>query len=621
MIEALREKAQSKTSKAIMFIVALSFALFGLQNYLISGARSKPAAIVNGHKLSVQTVQRKQQEILNQEIEQTKVKPSHQRVKQAFGQALALTVIDKAKTLAATDLGFYVDNRMVSDAIRENQAFQDAGKFSKKRYQAILNNANMPEKEFFYTIHDNILREQLQQSIQQSSFVLPNELARIHSLIYENRSIGIITITNAMIKKPSISEEEIASYYQSHLDQYRTSDQMKLAYVVLDQNSIAKETKVLTSDIEDYYHNNSRQFSTPGAKSIVRVSLPNTEKNRNQIQDFMTKGGDVKALQNIFPQAKTSSLGWINSKKQLALGVGSLAKTKWHQAADKDSQIQLYYCNQAKPATVKPLSQVKSRIKSALRQDKSRESYSALADRLADMAYSEGGSLSETAKTLGLKLHHSDWIKGGVPVKSGILSDPKIMSAARTEELLKQRQNSGLIQLSPEKSIVFRVESYSAAVNKPIKQVSSLVKSAIYNDRVLALKHDLAKKIQAKIGLLKDSSQVNTILAKNFGIKTAKQMQVSREDMSGQTGQIANAVFATSINAGNLATLIIEENIKGGKTISVAWIKNVTIVSKERQNNSEFAKLLSNQYQTIADQAFSEAILKKAKVTVNHLGQ
>lgn len=111
-------------------------------------------------------------------------------------------------------------------------------------------------------------------------------------------------------------------------------------------------------------------------------------------------------------------------------------------------------------------------------------------------SYEGSGSLNSVAENLQLKIQ-----KTGLLVKeatSGIFAEPKVRSAAFSEEVLNGN-NSEPVEAGPNRLIVMRMLEHKPAAVQPLKEVEAKVVASILADKAKQQAQQTADAIKQKV--------------------------------------------------------------------------------------------------------------------------
>ena len=249
MLEKLRKGAASWVAKALIGLLILSFAVWGIAD-MISGRTSDTVATVGDRKIT-----------------ETEFRDAYQAqlaaTSRQFGQQLNTEqarlfgvpqqTVQRLLSTAAVDeharrLGLAVSSQSIVDAIRTDPTFQDAtGNFSKPQFDQLLRDAGLNEPRYLVERGRQTVREQL---------------------------------TDSMIGAIPVPAELIATTHS-----FRT-DARKVRYVVLDAATIAKPGEPTEAQITETYEQNKRRFVAPESRRVgVLLLSADAPKGAMQISD------------------------------------------------------------------------------------------------------------------------------------------------------------------------------------------------------------------------------------------------------------------------------------------------------------------------------------------------
>ena len=99
--------------------------------------------------------------------------------------------------------------------------------------------------------------------------------------------------------------------------------------------------------------------------------------------------------------------------------------------------------------------------------------YQAALNQLANVTFQDAHSLTAAASTFHVNLQTTDWLNTELP--GGIFATPAVLQAVLSDSVIKQGNNSNLIQISPTESMVLRVVASQAPVAMPVTAVKKQI--------------------------------------------------------------------------------------------------------------------------------------------------
>jgi peptidyl-prolyl cis-trans isomerase D len=149
------------------------------------------------------------------------------------------------------------------------------------------------------------------------------------------------------------------------------------------------------------------------------------------------------------------------------------------------------------PAQVKPLAAVRDQIVDEIRKQIAASRFSDMATKLTSLVYDQRDSLQPAADALGLKIREASGITrtGLLPQDqtgpgaasaspdSALLDNARVRQALFSPEVLRDKQNSGVIELSPDTMLAVRVASNTPAHVPPLDQLKDKIRDRLVEER------------------------------------------------------------------------------------------------------------------------------------------
>jgi peptidyl-prolyl cis-trans isomerase D len=114
-----------------------------------------------------------------------------------------------------------------------------------------------------------------------------------------------------------------------------------------------------------------------------------------------------------------------------------------------------------------------------------------LQDSLNDLTYNNPKTLEVASKKLGLKIIDSDWLSK--KDNSGLFSNKKIQDTVFSTDVLKNKNNSPIVDLGNNNIFVFRVIDYRPSFIESINQVKNQIIENIKKDRASILAYQVGE--------------------------------------------------------------------------------------------------------------------------------
>jgi peptidyl-prolyl cis-trans isomerase D len=629
MLQEIRERAQGWIAWAIVILITIPFALWGIQSYL--GVGSEPiVATVNGTEITARS--------LDMRVEETRMR-MRERLGAAYrpelfegvllrNQVLESMIQEELLLRASLDMGLRASNLELQAAILANPAFQRDGRFDKATYERMLQLQGISPLQYEESLRQRIVGTQIQRALTASERVTDQELAEAIRLDRQQRRLTYVRLPKADFHLDTpIPEEEIQAWYEGHADRYRTPERVKLAYLVLDAANLKLDQPLDEEALRDRYAEQIETFRTPEerrARHILVTLDPSADaavegeaKGRIEaIRGRLVAGEDFatvaqEASQDPGSASRGGDLGLFGrgvmdpafEQATFALEVGQLS-----QPVRSQFGYHLIEVTEIQPETLKPFEEVRDQLAAEVSQGSAEGAFYDMAERLANLVYENPDSLEPAASALGLTLETSDWIgrEGG----ADLLGNAKVVAAAFSDEVLAQGRNSDLIEPDSDvlRAIVLRVTDHEESAPKPLMQVREEIVATL-RDRQAAEAAEAAAKAMV------DRLQAGESLASLAGNHPLTEVGLVGRDAQGLPAEILELGFTLPRPAAGAASYGHQPAADGDAlVVSLTEVVDGDLASLDeaaRQGSGrELARVLASNYfdTLLEDMAFRAKI-------------
>ena len=220
-----------------------------------------------------------------------------------------------------------------------------------------------------------------------------------------------------------------------------------------------------------------------GLKAEIAKGEDFADLARKYSEDLISK--DSGGLLGVMDE-KTAPKPFVDAVKKLKEGdVSGIVETP--------EGLHLIRLNSLTVAKAPTYEERKDAIKKDLQTAKATPLYFDSLEKLRDLAFNSP-DLSEPASAIGAKIHESNAItrNGG---GEGLFANQKVYREVFKDNVLKNGENSDVIEVSPDHAVVVRVKKYNPSSLLPF-------------ERVIAQAHDLVTTEKAKVALAKKADEV-----------------------------------------------------------------------------------------------------------------
>ena len=614
MLQKLRDRVQGLIAGALFVLLSLCFMLWGVSSYLGS---SNPAGKVLA-QVGSQKVYQSQLDTVWKQAQQSGQVPMGlgAQIQSIMRKSMLGDLIKQA---AQQDMmqrfGLVAGRQQVRQAIAVTPAFMQNGVFSKQQFASVLINNQLTETGLIKMLKRQITGQQLHQGLFSSNFVLPGEASGGYLLLNQKRHIRYALISpQKLAVKIQPNAAQIKTYYQQHQAEFKVPEQLKLSYVVLSPQQVKSEIKISPAQIADYYQQHKASFVAEPQWQLISFKVTAADAKQaltqaNQLRVQVLEGRKKFAdLAKQYPGNITAS--WFTAV-QLSAAVTAqlrgLSNNELSAPVPAGNSYIVYKLLQHKASKLQSLADVSSKIHQQLLQAQVSQRLQADSDKLSDITYTNPDSLLPASKALGLHIAKTAWLVKGKP-GTGILADPKVMTAAFSDDVLQHGNNSKLLTLTDGRLLVLRLAQKKAAYVQPLAEVRAAVVKALQQVAAQTAANKLATQLT---GLLQAGKSVNLFLSHN---KIAWQQATISAQAHQLPQELVSKAFALVPGKGAVTRV----NMSSGE-IAVLQLRRIMPAvysqAKAQQRQQLHATLLKMQTQ-LAQNIFMHTSRLRAKVRV-----
>lgn len=561
MLNALRKRAGSWVVKALMMLLVVSFAIWGIGDVFFGGGQNPAVAKVGESEISAnelatafnRSLQNLQQRVGNQIDRQQAIQLG------VMQQSLQNLIAQRLLDLRARDMGLAVSDQHLRQLIVTDPIFQVAGEFDRDRFEQLLLANGLNEQDYLASLRQDVVRGTLTAGVAGSVDVpqaLVDAVYRYRNETREGRYLVVETASITDVAEPS--DEDLQSYHDEHQDRFRAPEYRKLTFVTLEPEDLIDEVAVTDEQIETAYQNRIETYRTPERRTVEQLLATDREtieaaaKKVEEGASFAEAAAALKA-----EGVSADELGTLTRADLPGdLGAAVFEQPEGEVGAPVESPFgwHLFRVTAIEPEVVTPLDEVRDELAKELRLVEARDRLPGFATQLDD-ELAAGLPVAEAAAALGLEAKTVTVDRQGQN-ESGERPDalpswPKLLETAFATPA---DQSSLLEETDAGDYFVVSVDEVTPPRLKPVDEVRDALIAAWTAEQRRTLAQDKAQKLLAQSGEVASLEQ----LAGQAGSKVVTITPVKRNDRGTQQGinpAVVQALFATG--AGEIADQVV----------------------------------------------------------------
>ena len=488
MLQTIRDQVKGWLAVVIFSIMIIPFAFWGI-NYYFDQSGGVIAIEVNDEEITLADYQRAYQDMRQQwqTISGAPVEEAAEPlIKQRAKEDLIQTELLKQ---AGKQAGLSVGEQEVWQVIRQIPAFNDDDGFNMELFEVAVSRSGLTPAGFLAGIKQDMAIEQLRNSMVATDFVTQPEISAYSSIVHQTRDFSYAVLSSDELKETlEVTDEQIQSYYENK-DRYMEPEKVRIAYLVLSLAKIAEEVYLEEGELETYFSENKHNYEVEETRKVkqILVKLPE-EPSEAAIDSQKTKAAELyalvkegKELQDVAvnyageqqASVEFSEFGFLTKEvlePEVDEVVFSMAVGEISEPVQSRYGFHIMAVDEIQVGSEVTLAGKREEVEQDLREEKAAKQLYELTDRLAALTYESHDTLEVAADELGLQEQTSDFISREDP-GVGIVAEPGVVSAAFSDEVLLEENNSELLELENDRYLVLRVLEHRSPMKKPLEDV------------------------------------------------------------------------------------------------------------------------------------------------------
>jgi len=527
LIQEMRNRSHGIVAKVIVGMIVVVFALFGFGSITTFLVPVPKVASVNGDDIEEQemlvAVERQRRIILAN---------SQTRAEEIDDDQLRQSVLDdlierKLLNQAADEFGLYFSDAKLDEDILKTQAFHIDGEFNADQFQLLIRSAGYTPLSYRDIIRQESKSRQIGHGLASSEFVTSSEIDLIAALSRQLRNIAYLQIKVEDLKQDvSIDGQAVADYYDSHASEFVNEEEIDLEYLEIRKSDLADEVEYAESELRAYYDETMDSYVQPEERRashiLIEVSDDVTGEQAKQridaVYQRIIEGEDFAtvAMETSEDTGSAESGGDLDYNARGSFveafeeALYGLALNQVTEPLLTEFGYHLIKLTGLRESVIPSFDELAEELDKDFRLLKAEELFVAKSSNLSELAY-ESPDLDGIAEELGLSVKTTGWVSRSAT--EGLASNSQVMNVAFSDDLLKDGNNSDLIEVDPDYHVVVRVKDHKPSDRNELAGVQGEIREALMVD---AARAQASAKMDQALELLRTGS-ITRFVADQFG--------------------------------------------------------------------------------------------------------
>ena len=566
MLQSIRDRSQGLIVGIIVFLISLTFALWGIQSYITEGARVIVAE-VEGEEIelrefqdALQRLRRQARSLLGESFDSAEWTSA--KVKE---RALNDIVNSRLLTQLTDDSRIRISDAQVASQIQKIPSFQDENGFSRQLYEQRVPIYGFSELGFEQEMRRDLERAQLRAGIAASEFVTVEEAQQIEMLRRQKRDIGYAILPSSAYEgEEQMHDTDAETYFNNHREDYRTTEKALLEYLEISSSELASEVIVNEDVLQGYYAANTATYMVTEQRNVNHILIQVAERAdidtvlaaQIKVEEARKRALAGEAFEDLARElsddvgSKTEGgeTGFFTQgamtpefeEAAFALEVGELSepvRTRFGYHLIKIKEV--------KPGGLKTFEEARPEVEAAYRAVEAQKLFFEQADQFSNLVYEHPDSLEVASEALALEVRRTEALTRS---EISALFSEKAAASAFDSDVLIDGLNSEPIELDDGRVIAVRVIEHAPAFVPSFEDVKSEVRAAAGVERARKLTEAAGQDIIAR---LRDGGTVADLLQEpGFGWERVEAADRESNDVN---RAVLRAAFRTEAPGGGPA--------------------------------------------------------------------
>ena len=428
MLTALRKQAKSWVVKALLLLLVLSFAIWGIGDIFYGNPAEETVASVGSSDISGGELN----EAFNRSLTNLQRQFGGQLTReQAIGlgvlrQTLQEQISQRLVDLEAAEMGVSVDDDTLRRLITENPNFQSSGRFDRLRFNQLLRASGLSEDGYLEAFRQDLARNALTSSVAAGATVPDAQVDAIYRYRNEERRGRYLKIADADVTDIDAPDEAaLDTIYKDNEQQFTAPEYRTITFVTLEPEDLLEEVEVAEENIQAAYDDRSAQYITPERREIEQLLAPD-EASAEKASALIEEGKSFDEVADELDGVSVTDLGAV-TEAGMPAGIGGEAfavnEGEVTEPVKSPFGFHLFKVKTVTPEEVTPLEDARDDLRKELALIEAEDRLPSLATQLDD-ELAAGSAVPEAADAVGLSASAVEMVdrqgrdQNGAPVPS-----------------------------------------------------------------------------------------------------------------------------------------------------------------------------------------------------------
>ena len=495
MLQSMREGAKSPWVLVIIGLIVLSFVLTGAESLTFGGAQSG-AAKVNDREISFNELQfaieqqrRQLTEIYGDQLDPSLLDDDLLR------PGVLNNLVDRALLEDyAISLGIAASPEAIRRSIISNPAFEVDGSFSADYYRDILRSNGLTTDQYRAEQSGTDQLVKLESIIGDADFITPVEAKAAIDVVVERRDVRFLVIPDTVLSSQyQVIETAISEYYEANKALFAQPERLTVEFIELNPSQFV--LPVDEAELQSQLADALADYETKAQSEVAHILLVQNDDETDQAyaerinevgarlqadEDFAAIAAD--ASDDIGSSFVGGDLGFTDGSvfpDAMEEAIANLEVGGISTAVTTDTGTHFILVKSRSAAEQVPDELLRAEITESLQTAQTQRDLLIAVDELRELVFTSSG-LEAAAQELGLVIATSQPFSRDQG--EGLFSQASLRTAAFSDDVLVDANNSDVIELSGSRFVALAVKEQLPEGTKPLAEVRSSISAQLTSE-------------------------------------------------------------------------------------------------------------------------------------------
>ena len=519
MFDTVRNNA--KLMMGLLFLLIIpSFVLLGVDGYNRDGSRGATVAEVDG-----QTITQAQWDAAHQrEVERIRASSPNVDLKLLDSPMAKMATLDRLVNEEVMRAAAKKSLLLTTDARLARQLQQDPviaglrsadGKLDLDRYRQLLASQGMTPEMYENQVRQGLSEQQVLQGVDSTSWASQAQTEVALNAFYQRREIQVQTWAPAQwSSKVNVNDDALKSFYDKHVERFRTQESADIEYVVLDAAQLAASIALTESDVKSYYEQNLQRLSGKEERRASHILIA-ADKGASQADQDKARAQAEKLQQELIKTpTKFAELARKFSQDPGSAANGgdldffargamvkpfedaafSLKKGEISSVVQTDFGYHVLMLTDIKQPAAPSFETMRPQLEADLRKQQAQSKFAEAAETFSNTVYEQSDSLTPVAQKLNLTVQKANGVlRESTKADKGPLSNDKLLQALFSDDALNKHRNTEAIEVAPNTLVAARVVTHHPAKVQDYARVQAQVRAQYVQSAAVQMAREQAQ--------------------------------------------------------------------------------------------------------------------------------